>query len=456
MMTILWSIAAFLVAIAILVTIHEAGHFLVARWCNVRVRRFSLGFGRRLAAIRGRGPDHTEYCLSAIPLGGYVQMLDEREGEVEPHERHRAFNNRPLGQRTAIVAAGPAANFLFAAVAYWAVAVIGEVEMRPLIDEPTPETPAAVAGLERGEEIIAVGDRETSNWQRVAMAIMDAGFHREALPVTVRDEQGRERTVHLDLSAEPELRETTDILATVGLNAYTPDLPAVVGRLAPEGAAGDAGLAEGDRIVAIDGEAVDSWLELVERVEPRPHEEITLTLERDGERRQVGLTLGAQERGGEEIGMLGVGPHIPESYRERLEREVQHGPLAAIGEGIERTWDTTTLTVKVLYRMVLGQASLQNIGGPVTIGQFAGDTASMGVVPFLTFLAVISISLGIINLLPIPILDGGHLLYFAYEAVTGKPPTEYAQTVGQQIGIAMLIGLMTLALYNDFHRLLGD
>ncbi len=454
-MTIVWSIIAFLVAIAILVTVHEAGHYLVARWCNVRVRRFSVGFGRPLLSWRGRAPDHIEYCLSAIPLGGYVQMLDEREGEVDPAERHRAFNNRPLGQRTAIVVAGPAANFLFAVVAYWGGAVLGIVELRPIVDDPMPDTPAEMAGFERGEEIVAIDSRESPTWQRVAMGFMNAGFHREDVPVTVRDEAGNEVVRTLNLRAEPALKDTTDILGTIGLRAYTPDLPATVGRLAEEGAAARAGLQEGDRVLAIDGEGIDSWLGLVERVEPRPNEEVRLTFQRDGEQREVTVTLGSQQRGDAEVGMLGVGPAIPDGYQERMEREVRYGPLGGVAYGVERTWDTTVVTVKMLVRMVLGEASLKNIGGPVTIGQFAGDTASMGVVPFLTFLAVISISLGIINLLPIPILDGGHLLYFLTEAIRGKPVSERTQLIGQQVGIVILLGLMALAFYNDFERLLG-
>ncbi len=454
-MTLVWSILAFLLAIAILVTVHEAGHFFVARWCNVRVRRFSVGFGRMLLSRQGRAPDRTEYAVSAIPLGGYVQMVDEREMEVDPEERHRAFNNRPLWQRSAILVAGPGANFLFAIFAYWLVGVVGVVELRPLVDEPPAETPAAVAGIERGEEIVAVDGRETPTWQRVAMRIMDAGFHREELPVRLQGPEGAERTVYLNLRAEPELKETTDVLGTLGLVAYAPDLPTRIGRLASDGAAQDAGLRQGDWIRSVAGQEVGSWQELVEVVEPRAGETVSVTFERDGRVERRELTLRSQERGGEEVGMLGVGPDIPEGYRDRLEREVRYGPLASIGLGLERTWETTTLTVKMLVRMVIGQASLQNIGGPVTIGQVAGDTASMGFVPYLTFLAVISISLGIVNLLPIPILDGGHLLYFLYEAMAGKPPSEHAQAVGQQIGIAALIALMGVAFYNDFHRLIG-
>ncbi|MFP4647934.1 MAG: RIP metalloprotease RseP [Halorhodospira sp.] len=454
-MTILWSVLAFLVAIAILVTVHEAGHFLVARWCNVRIRRFSVGFGRPLLTRRGGPPDHTEYCLSSIPLGGYVQMLDEREVAVDPAEAHRAFNNRPLLQRTAIVIAGPAANFLFAVVAFWVVAVVGVVEVRPLVDAPPDGTPAAQAGIERGEELVAVDGQETPTWQRVAMALMDVGFNREAVPVRLEDAEGGTRTVSLDLRAEPALKETTDVLATVGLVAYTPDLPPTLGRVVGESPAAQAGLEPGDQLLRLDGEPVTSWLALIEQIESRPGETVSVVFERSGERQETTLTLGAQQRGEETVGMLGVGPQIPEGYGQRLEREVQYGPLAALPHSVERTWETTALTGKMLVRMVTGDTSLKNISGPVTIGQFAGDTASMGLLPFVTFLAVISISLGIINLLPIPILDGGYLLYFLGEAVTGKPVSEQIQSLGQQVGIVMLLGLMALAFYNDFERLVG-
>ncbi|MBK1725536.1 RIP metalloprotease RseP [Halorhodospira neutriphila] len=454
-MSVVWSIAAFLVAIGVLVTVHEAGHFAVARWCNVRVRRFSIGFGRPLLRWRGRGEDATEYTLAAIPLGGYVQMLDEREEEVAPAERHRAFNNRPLGQRAAIVAAGPAVNFLFAVLVYWAVAVIGATELRPVIDEPAPGTPAAAAGLERGQELVRIDGEPTPTWQRVAIALLDAGFKREDVPLLLREPSGETVRASLDLRAEPALQESTDILGTVGLDAYTPELPPTIGKLVAGAPAEAAGLRTGDTIVAVGGEPVETWQALVERVEPLPGESVTLTYERGGEQRQATATLGSRERGGQAVGMLGVGPRIPEGFQERLQHEIRYGPVAGLGRALERTWQTTAVTAKMFARMVVGEASLKNIGGPVTIGQYAGDSAALGLVPFLTFLGLISISLGLINLLPIPILDGGHLLYFLIEGVRGRPLSERAQSIGLRIGIAILAGLMGLAFYNDFHRLFG-
>ncbi len=454
-MTIAWSIAAFIVAIGILVTVHEAGHFLVARWCGVRVLRFSVGFGTPLLRWHGRAPDRTEYVVAAIPLGGYVRMLDGREDDVAPEEQHRAFNQRPLGQRAAIVAAGPAANFLFAVVAYWAVAVIGTVELRPIIGEPPEQTPAAAAGLQAGDEILAVDGRETLTWQRLAMTLLDVGFTRDDVPVAVEGEDGARRDHVLDLAAEPALRETTDILGTVGLRPYAPRILSTLGDVVDGGPADRAGLRAGDQVVAVDGEPVEEWPQLVERIEPRPGEEVTITYRRGARTYETVVVLERHQRGDREVGLLGVRPHIPEELRERMRREVRHGPVEGLWQGVSRTWDTTALTVKVLYRMVRGEATLQNIGGPVTIGQFAGDTAALGVVPFLAFLGIISISLGIVNLIPVPMLDGGHLLYFLYEAITGRPPSERAQAIGQRIGILALIGLMSLALYNDFHRLFG-
>ena len=451
-MGVLWSILAFIVAIGILVTVHEFGHYWVARRAGIKVLRFSVGFGRPLLQWR-RGADRTEYVIAAIPLGGYVKMLDEREGDVPTEERHRAFNVQPLSKRTAVVLAGPAFNFIFAVLAYMAIAMIGTVELRPVIGPVAEETPAAVAGFQEGDELLTVGGRDTPTWQRTAMALVDAGFHRDDIPVTVRGEDGRERGLVLDMTLAGELGRADNLLERAGFRPWAPELEPVLGRVMEEGAAGRAGLQVGDRIVEAGGEPVAQWHELVRLIEARPGEPLELVVERNGARETLIAELDAVEAGGRRVGRLGVAPEVPEGAYDRLYREVQYGPVGALAHGAASTWDASVLTVKVLGRMVIGQASLQNLSGPLTIGQYAGDTASMGVVPFLGFLAIVSISLGIINLLPIPVLDGGHLLYFGIEAVRGKPLSEQAQAIGQHVGLLMLFLLMGLAFYNDLARL---
>ncbi|BAU57456.2 membrane-associated zinc metalloprotease [Halorhodospira halochloris] len=454
-MTLIWSILAFLVAITILVGIHEAGHFLVARRLGVKVRRFSIGFGRPLLRWQGRAPDHTEYVLAMIPLGGYVQMLEGREPGLSEEDKARSLNSRPVGQRAAVVIAGPAANFLFAILVYWAVAVIGDEEHRPIIDQPPENTVAYEAGLERGHEIISIDGRETPTWQSAVMTLLDVGFRHEALPVVAKSEEGREQEYYLNLAAEQELRDTVDILGTIGLYAYMPILDPQLGHVQEDGPAGKAGMSAGDKIIKVADQPVETWRELTERLEGLAGEEVEIVFEREGVEQSSLVTLGKMERGGREVGRLGVGPQIPESYRERMVREVQYGPVEGFFVGVERTWDTTKLTAKMLGRMIIGEASLQNIGGPVTIGEFAGESAAIGITAFLFFLGLISVTLGIVNLLPIPILDGGHLMYLGYEAVTGRAVSDYAMAIGQRIGILAIIAIMTLALYNDFTRIFG-
>lgn len=454
-MAIIWSILAFLVAITILVGIHEAGHFFVARRLGVKVRRFSIGFGRPLLRWRGRAPDYTEYVVAMIPLGGYVQMLEGREEGLADEDKQRTLNSRSVGQRAAVVIAGPVANFLFAILVYWAVAVIGEEERRPVIDQPPEGTVAAEAGLERGQEIISIGGQETSTWQGAVMTLLDAGFRHEALEVVVREEDGSKQEYHLNLAAEPKLRDTVDILRTIGLYTYMPVIEPKLGHVQEDGPADRAGLRAGDRIVSVAGESVATWRELTRRLEGLAGAEVEVAFRRDGVEQSSRVALDAMQRGDREVGRLGVSPSIPEGYRERMVREVQYGPVEGFFVGIERTWETTSLTLKMMGRMIIGEASLQNIGGPVTIGEFAGESAAIGITAFLFFLGLISVTLGIVNLLPIPVLDGGHLMYLGYEALTGRAVSDYAMAVGQRIGIVFVIGIMSLALYNDFSRIFG-
>ncbi len=453
-MSILVSVLGFVLAVGILVAFHEFGHFWVARRLGVKVLRYSIGFGKPLLRWQPRGGE-TEYVLSAIPLGGYVKMLDEREQAVPAQEQHRAFNRQPLATRFAIVAAGPLANFVFALVAYWAIFVIGSSELRPVIGEVMPQTPAAEAGLREGDEFVRVGDTEVHSWQQALMALLAGGVERGQLPVELLREDGRRVQSQLDLRATPALGDEPDYLRVLGIRPWRPSLPPVLGEVLPESPADRSGLMTGDRIVAIDGERVGSWDDLVAQVRPRPGAEVTVVVQREGAERRFEVRLDARNVDGETIGSLGVAPQVPSGLYDEMVREVRYGPLAAVAESARATWNASLLTVKVLWRMVVGDASLKNISGPINIAQYAGDSVSLGLVPFLKFLAVVSISLGILNLLPVPVLDGGHLLYYSIEGVRGRPLSERAQLVGQQIGMALLMALMGFAIYNDIARLAG-
>ncbi|WP_290650207.1 RIP metalloprotease RseP [Aquisalimonas sp.] len=445
------NVLAFIVAIGILVAFHEYGHYWTARRLGVKVLRFSIGFGKTLLVWRG-GADRTEYAISAIPLGGYVKMLDEREGAVAQEERHRAFNVQPLWKRTLIVCAGPAANFLFAILVYWLLFVVGTQEMRPVIGPVEPETPAAEAGFQEGDELLALDSRQTPTWERVLMGLMDSGLRGRAVDVEVRTEEGRQLERQLDLSGLPRIGDDPDLLRVIGLQPWQPNIPPRVGELVDGGAADRAGLQPGDEIVSVDGQSLEEWRELVEALNARAGERVTLIAEREGAARDFDVELNEL---GSDRGVLGVRPDIAPDAFEHMFHTVRYGPMESVGEAVRGTWQTSALTVQVLWKMVVGEASLKNLSGPINIAQYAGDTASTGLVPFLKFLAIVSISLGIINLLPIPILDGGHLLYFLAEAIKGSPVSEQAQVIGQQIGILMLFLLMGLAFYNDIARLIG-
>lgn len=451
MMDIITSLLAFIVAIGVMVTVHEFGHYWVARRFDVRVLRFSVGFGKPLLR-RHFGADRTEFVIAAIPLGGYVKMLDEREAEVSADERHRAFNTQTVGARSAIVAAGPAINFVLALVAYWAMFMVGVSGLTPLVGGVQEGSPAAVAGFERGEEIVAVGSRRTPSWSDARIAFIDVGLADDARPVNVRvatADGERERTLEV---ASVSLREgEEDPVRKLGFEYWLPDLPARISDVVADSAAEAAGLRSGDRVLRANGERIADWHDWVTFVRERPEQEIRIEIERDGSRQELAITPAATEDGTGRIGAYGPVPD--EAERERMFTTVRHGPVTAASESAAKTWDISRLTVRVVSRLVTGDAALSNISGPVTIAHYAGESARIGLAQFLGFLALISISIGIINLLPIPMLDGGHLLYFLIEAVKGSPVSERVQVIGQQIGIVMLLGLMTLAIYQDFLRL---
>ncbi|MFW5969303.1 MAG: RIP metalloprotease RseP [Halofilum sp. (in: g-proteobacteria)] len=455
MLQILLSIAAFIVAIGVLVTVHEYGHYRVARWCGVRVLRFSVGFGRPLWK-RTYGADRTEWVIAAIPLGGYVKMLDEREGEVDAAEAHRAFNRQSVGRRAAIVAAGPAVNIALAAVAYSVMFMIGVQGAVPRLGEIAEGSPAAEAGFERGDLILAVDGIDAPSWSEARLTLLDRGLDgdRDRIPLTVRTADGYETERRLDISGVSLREDGVDPIRTLGFQPWLPDMPPRITSVMEDSAAAEAGLKAGDVVVRAGDTRIRAWSDWVAHVQARPGEAIPLVIERDGERIDLEVTPSAVKADGGRVGQIGArGPQLSEEQREKMYATVRYGPIDSVIQGTVKTWDMSTLTVRVLTGLVTGSAALSNISGPVSIAQYAGQSAQVGLATFLGFLALISVSIGLLNLLPIPVLDGGHLLYYAVEAVKGSPVSERVQVMGQQLGLVLLFALMTLALYNDFVRL---
>jgi regulator of sigma E protease len=453
-MSILVNILAFVVAVGTLVTFHEFGHFWVARCLGVKVLRFSVGFGRPLWR-RVAGADQTEYVIAAIPLGGYVKMLDEREGPVPQAEIGRAFNRQPVGTRIAIVAAGPLANILFAVLAYWLMFVIGVNGIRPVVGEVAPNSTAAQAGLQAGDEILAVGGETTSTWQSTSIALLEQALQSGVVALRVRRQSGDTGPIQLDLNDTRAVLGEGDLLDKMGITPWRPVLEPVIGDLVAGGAAERSGLSPGDRILRADAVPIETWSQWVEFVRAHPDQRIALEVERDGRRLELDLHTDAKRLEGETIGRIGAYPRVDREQMEGMRVTVRYGPFEAWGQALAKTWDISVLTLRVLWKLVTGEAALSNISGPVTIAEYAGVSALIGVSAFLGALALFSISIGILNLLPVPVLDGGHLLYYMVELIKGSPVSETTEAVGQRIGFALLAGLMALALYNDFARLLG-
>ena len=450
----LWSLLSFVVAIALLVAVHEFGHFFAARKLGIQVLRFSIGFGRPLWSRRAA--DGVEYVVGALPLGGYVKMLDERDAEGPIADPARAFNRAPVWKRAVVLVAGPFANLAFAVVAYWAILVLGVPGLRPLVGPVPPGSPAAVAGLRAEDEIVAVGGRSTPTWEAASLALLDAVLAGDAaVAVELRDVDGGARRATLAIADHRGLTEPGALLQGLGLAPFQPRLAAVLGEVVAEGPAGRAGLRTGDAIVAIDGVAVGDWRALVDAVQGRPGEVVAIDFTRDGAAGRAQVPVASVEQDGRRIGRIEVRPFVPPGFLERLRAEQRFGPVEALPEAFERTRDLSVLTLKMLWRMLTGGASLANISGPINIAQYAGVTASISAVAFLGFLAVISVSLGVLNLLPVPILDGGQLAFLAVETASGRPVPPAVELRGQQVGIVLLVGLMGLALYNDIARLLS-
>ncbi len=446
----LTSLLAFIVAISVLVAVHEYGHYIVGRWAGMKVLRFSIGFGKPIATWV-RGADQTEYCISAIPLGGYVRFLDGREGPVAPEDEGRAFNQRPIPARIAVLFAGPFFNFMFAVLAYWVLFLNGIPTLQPAVGEVQAESYAASAGLEFGDRIVAVGDAETADWEATLVNIFDRMVATGEIPLTLVDEQGRQRRATIRVGNDASrLTEPNMLFEGLGFEPWQP--PAVIGELVEGGAAEAAGLAVGDRITAVAGERVKNYNDLVGVVSGRAGEPVTVEYVRGGRDMRLDVVIGEQEVDGEVRGLLGVrgSSDIGDYYKLR-----QYGPLESIGEATARTWTSTVFTLRMLGRMVTGEVSIKNISGPINIAQFAGDSAQRGLNEFLAFLALVSISLGVLNLLPVPVLDGGQIVYQTIELAKGSPLSERSQIIGQQVGILALILLMSFAFYNDIARILG-
>ena len=461
MLPFLTSVLWFLVAIGVLVTVHEFGHFWVARRLGVKVLLFSVGFGRPLLRWQA-GPDHTEYRVAMIPLGGYVRMLDASQDEVATSDLPRAFDRQSLAVRTAVVSAGPAFNFLFAIVAYWAMFVVGVDGLRPVIDGVAPGSPAEVAGLGPGQEITHVDGHETRTWQGAMERIIGAALRGGMLPLRVRSPEHselREARLPLEGVAVDELTQGR-VFARLGIEPPRVRVEAVLLDVVEDSPAARAGLTAGDRVLVADGRPIVEWADFVRHVQERPGMRISLAVERNGERFTHRVTTEAKEGGNGPYGWIGVAVRPPPSevvdafYAKHSARE-SYPPLEALGRALERTTEMSLLTLRMLWKMVHLEVSVKNLSGPISIAQYASVSAERGLPWFLGFLAVVSIGLGILNLLPIPLLDGGHLMYYCVEFLTGRVVSEKARFVGQRLGIGMLVGLMGLAFYNDLVRLFG-
>ncbi|WP_447747002.1 RIP metalloprotease RseP [Pseudomonas nicosulfuronedens] len=450
-MSALYMVVGLIVALGVLVTFHEFGHFWVARRCGVKVLRFSVGFGTPL--VRWHDRQGTEFVVAAIPLGGYVKMLDEREGDVPAELLDRAFNRKTVFQRIAIVAAGPIANFLLAILFFWVLAMLGSQQIKPIIGSVVANSPAAIAGLASGQEVVAVDGEAVDGWSGVNLQLVRRLGETGELSVAVLEQGSSVPAVHqVRIDSWLKNEDNPDPIGGLGIQPWRPAVAPVIAELDEKGPAKAAGLQIGDRLVTLNGQSVTDWQDVVSRVRAMPDGKVTLGVERGGQHEELGLTLAAKGEGKARTGYLGAGVTGGQWPAEML-REVSYGPVAAVGQALSRTWSMSLLTLDSLKKMVLGQLSVKNLSGPITIAKVAGASAQSGVGDFLHFLAYLSISLGVLNLLPIPVLDGGHLLFYMVEWVRGRPLSERVQAWGMQIGISLVVGVMLLALVNDLSRL---
>ena len=449
--SVLVSILSFIAALSVLIAIHEYGHFWVARKVGVKVLRFSIGFGKPIWK-RNFGEDNTEFVIAAIPLGGYVKMLDERVEEVETHEVHRAFNRKSVGQRIAVVIAGPAANFIFAVLAYWILFVVGIQGIKPLVDAVEQGSPFASAGLISGDEIISVAGDDTPTLESVRMKLIEEILDQSVVDVQVSGVDGVIRLLKLDLSETPVDAISSNLLQYLGITPYRPTLTPIVGEVSKGGAAQAAGIIAGDKILRVDGKDMDDWVEWANYVRERPEQTIKIAVLRDGLEMDINVIPAKIETQNGVIGRVGLSPFVPEDFYQDMLAVQHYGVFESVAAAVKKTYEMSILTLQMLGKMITGQASLENISGPISIAQYAGQSAEIGLMPFISFMAIVSVSLGVLNLLPVPLLDGGHLMYYIVELFKGSPVSDEALLLGQKIGIILLAGLMFLAIYNDLSR----
>lgn len=452
-MTILASIAAFLVAIGLLVSVHEFGHYWVAKKLGFKVLRFSIGFGKPLWMRVGKDADRTEYCIAAIPLGGYVKLTDERDGDVPPADLPRSFTHRPIAHRIAVLLAGPAMNFVFAIVLYAILAMIGTEVAKPVVGEVRPDSPAAQAGLRRGDTIVRVGEKAVADTEELQIALIRRFTDDGVIPLEVRRD-GADTSMSIRVTGDRRaLTEPGRLLPGLGFDLASWKAATKVASVPADSAGAKAGLHAGDQLLAVDGEPLANGSEFVAAVSRSAGRDISIDLERAGEHLRVTAAVPEVREQGRAIGRLGI--TVEEGARTwppGLIELRRSGPLDAIVVGVAKTWEMSALTVEMLWRMASGQVSSKNISGPISIAEFASVSAFLGVGAYMGFLAIISVSLGVLNLMPVPLLDGGQVLYQLVEAVKGSPLSERAQLYGQQVGIALLVVLMSLAFYNDISR----
>ena len=450
----LYYLAAFALILGVLVIVHEYGHYIVARLVGVKVLRFSVGFGRAVW-LKRMGSDGTEWALGLFPLGGYVKMLDEREGVVAPEELHRSFNRQSVWRRMAIVVAGPAANLLLAVFVYWGLFWYGMEELRPIMGTPVAASSAALAGIENGERVLKVGGEPVQTWQDMRWVLISQAVEQDSIELELINQRNEIAIRRLDVSSARADGWEGDALEKLGLVFYRPKIPPVIGQVSPDSVALTAGLVSGDEIVSIDDKPVAAWSELVSVVRSSPGKQLRFEILRQGQRVVVDIRPVVVEEGGREIGRIGVGVKEAGISRSELMTTVRHGPLSALGKALNETREKSVFSLVMIGKMITGEVSWRNISGPVTIADYAGQSAKLGIDYYLKFLALVSISLAVLNLLPIPILDGGHLLYYVLEIIKRGPLSERSMEIGQQIGLALMLMLMAFAFYNDINRLIS-